>query len=105
MTIDQIQEQIRSGRAVSDVAVAEGVSPRMPRMAPSRIIAIRLTEEQAAALESHCAQTAEDKSEVIRRATMRAIGREDLADVAFPIGRPKSPAAETPPRKKRKKRG
>lgn len=67
-------------------------------MAPAKQIALKLTAEQLAAIDEYCAQTGRERADVIRRATLAAIGRQDLVDAMPPVGRPK--VAEKKPQKK-----
>lgn len=68
----------------------------MSRMPPARVITVKLTADQAEALDAFCAATGRERSEVIRAGTFAEIGQPDLAATMPGVGRPK-PVPESAP--------
>lgn len=58
-------------------------------MSPAKVITVKLTDEQSAALDAFCASAGRDRSEVIRTGTFREIGQPALAATMPGVGRPK----------------
>lgn len=80
----------------------------MRSMTNSRLFAIRINDEQRAALEEWCRQHQIELSTVLRDSALRAIGRPDLIGTTRPRGRPrgrpKSKPPAAPPKKRRSQR-
>lgn len=60
-------------------------------MPPSKKILFAVTEEMREAIESYCAERGLDKSDLIREAVLKKIGRKDLIDTMRGRGKPRKP--------------
>lgn len=72
----------------------------MLRMAPSKYLTIRISDDIDAALDAWCKARGMEKSDLIRQAVCQTIGRPELAGAMPKRGRPKPPPADAAPRKR-----